>query len=525
MSYPAVLPRFQTWISGAPNSSGTMEFRDSDDNTLLSVYGTAADADAQTNALVNPVALDAYGGATVFLEDGITYRMICKSSAGATLWTQDDVSVGGATVYKNVKSFDVKGDGVTDDTVAIQAVIDSLSGGGVAYFPAGTYAYSTTLSNPYSNVVLLGEGADRSHDTGGQNTLGTTTFKWIGAANGVMVDIYSPSGASNQKMVGCGVQRIHFNCNSKADYAIKIRSQAVGIYEQIHVNEPGVAAVYLGMMDTLGDARDTNHNRFSQISARCVVNSSSLFVLEGDTDATPTANVSINYFENCYGIYKDGDCYDIRNADHNFFNYCRAFRTTLGTGNGIVFNGTNTAGGQVARHNVFWNYGGAGGPIVGRGTETHSVVSYDNSVLYADKGNSTPDPTVETGSSIHYSTDEAITWTPGFTQATFSNSSAKAKSERDNLGTESARFHNGASNHTRWLDNSGNEFGLNITGGDFRFNNASGGGGFYFNADIGFHGTLPQSKPTVTGSRGANAALASLLTQLAAYGLITDSSS
>lgn len=44
-------------------------------------------------------------------------------------------------------------------------------------------------------------------------------------------------------------------------------------------------------------------------------------------------------------------------------------------------------------------------------------------------------------------------------------------------------------------------------------------------AKIGFLGSNAQAKPTVTGSRGGNAALASLLTALANYGLITDSSS
>lgn len=42
--------------------------------------------------------------------------------------------------------------------------------------------------------------------------------------------------------------------------------------------------------------------------------------------------------------------------------------------------------------------------------------------------------------------------------------------------------------------------------------------------NIGFNNTAPISKPTVTGSKGANAALASLLTALASYGLIIDSS-
>jgi hypothetical protein len=42
---------------------------------------------------------------------------------------------------------------------------------------------------------------------------------------------------------------------------------------------------------------------------------------------------------------------------------------------------------------------------------------------------------------------------------------------------------------------------------------------------VGFYGATPTTKPTVTGSRGGNAALASLLTALAAQGLIVDGSS
>jgi len=44
------------------------------------------------------------------------------------------------------------------------------------------------------------------------------------------------------------------------------------------------------------------------------------------------------------------------------------------------------------------------------------------------------------------------------------------------------------------------------------------------NANVGFYNTAAGAKPTVTGSRGGNAALASLLTGLAGLGLITDSS-
>jgi hypothetical protein len=49
--------------------------------------------------------------------------------------------------------------------------------------------------------------------------------------------------------------------------------------------------------------------------------------------------------------------------------------------------------------------------------------------------------------------------------------------------------------------------------------------GDYSNARLGFFGSSAVAKPTVTGSRGGNAALASALTALASLGLITDSSS
>ena len=44
-----------------------------------------------------------------------------------------------------------------------------------------------------------------------------------------------------------------------------------------------------------------------------------------------------------------------------------------------------------------------------------------------------------------------------------------------------------------------------------------------FNSTIGFNNTAPIAKPTVSGAKGSNAALASLLTALAAYGFVTDS--
>jgi hypothetical protein len=64
----------------------------------------------------------------------------------------------------------------------------------------------------------------------------------------------------------------------------------------------------------------------------------------------------------------------------------------------------------------------------------------------------------------------------------------------------------------------------NVTGATAMVYN-TGSGGHAFTGDMGFFGGTPASKPTITGSRGANAALASLLTELAGLGILTDSTS
>lgn len=60
----------------------------------------------------------------------------------------------------SVKDYGAVGDGVTDDTAAVQAAIDDVcsSGGGTLYIPAGTYLLSDTLDVTVSNISLMGAG-------------------------------------------------------------------------------------------------------------------------------------------------------------------------------------------------------------------------------------------------------------------------------------------------------------------------------------------------------------------------------
>lgn len=62
--------------------------------------------------------------------------------------------INGASV--NVLDFGAAGDGVTDDTTAIQAAINSLTTGGRVYFPKGSYKITTQLTITVNGITLCG---------------------------------------------------------------------------------------------------------------------------------------------------------------------------------------------------------------------------------------------------------------------------------------------------------------------------------------------------------------------------------
>lgn len=67
----------------------------------------------------------------------------------------------------SVATFGAKGDGVADDTAAIQKALSSLDGkGGVVHLPAGRYLISDALKIP-GGVTLMGEGARWENSSSG----------------------------------------------------------------------------------------------------------------------------------------------------------------------------------------------------------------------------------------------------------------------------------------------------------------------------------------------------------------------
>lgn len=82
----------------------------------------------------------------------------------------------------NVRGFGATGNGVTDDTAAIQAAINSVPAGGVVvYIPAGDYLLnSSALSLATAGTVLLGDGAENTKLLVGSSFTGTTVVQITG---------------------------------------------------------------------------------------------------------------------------------------------------------------------------------------------------------------------------------------------------------------------------------------------------------------------------------------------------------
>lgn len=474
----------------------------------------------------------------------------------------------------NVVDYGAKGDGVTDDTAALQAAANAIpASGGTLYVPRGTYLISGTIFLK-SSTLMRGDGAGSvilASATGwvagttyqlvmNQNYLATTitdhdiavenlqfdfgsmpnnlppagTHGAYHAVNfyyarnvqvrfclfqgrGTMNDATAICACDTSLVEGCvayGMVNASYDHWLNPQNARVVNCFASGAYPCVFFNPepdmgpgPGNAANnYLLSGCTLINTRTTAIN---------------ICQLEPLDTGTTVSNITVtgNHFVNA-GVYTRGAVTGVVIADNTFSGIagCPVIDAELAYGvtpEGVVISGNvieNPASSgpspihvPVAGAVLIGNRitGTAYGSVPGIDTGTAAAVVVGNSV---SNGRTTATAAVSATGNVAVANGQGFTWF-------------------DSAGSP-VQISLAPDNHYLW-------YGTNATGGqrlmmDMYQRSASSAMNWSipltFAAGLGAWGSgAPASKPTVTGAKGGNAALASLMTALVAYGLVTDS--
>lgn len=179
---------------GAVLSGGKIYTYAAGTNTPQATYTTSAGNIAHTN----PIILNSAGRVPtgeIWLTDGLTYKFVINDSSDVLIGTYDNVTnitnasqitydpAGASAVATtvqtklresvSVKDFGAVGDGVVNDTAAIQAAVNATAGKAL-FVPAGTYLINSNITVS-SEVMMFGDGRDNSQFTGaGKFSLGAS---------------------------------------------------------------------------------------------------------------------------------------------------------------------------------------------------------------------------------------------------------------------------------------------------------------------------------------------------------------
>ncbi len=435
----------------------------------------------------------------------------------------------------SVEDFGAVGDGVTDDTAAIQAAEDAVAaaGGTELLFKSTRYKISATLYKRTSNILWRGRGEGHQHDAG-TGIDAASALVWSGAVGGTMIYFAPTTGASNRRVSGGGIVGIGLYGNDVAARGLDMRSvnnAKVDIYADGFTG----TCMYMGVVSTLGEAKDTQQNEVRLLFQQVSNATGKGLILDGDSVANTSCN-KIHF----RGAYKFATALELVNCDNNII-YCWVFRFGGGTALGVdVLGGASSD--VSARANTFEYIMAGDGGVRLRGTgDGYAVASKRNRFLMWDNDNTQPMPVVGTGCDYTmWDHDGVIRFTEVYQKRAAANvmdwygnsdklllrlnwTSGTADSYielRHGAGTANIRVESTQTDATLNLLTKGAGIGT-LYGGNF----ASTAFQWRHNgvAQLAFYGTAPISKPTVTGAKGGNAALTSVLSALAALGLVTDS--
>lgn len=249
----------------------------------------------------------------------VTYKItdVGTTNANAVTYTPAGTGAVDTTVQTklresvSVKDFGAVGDGVTDDTAAIQAAIDSFSSGGTVKIPSGTYKV-TTINVP-GDISLHGEGIDQ------------TIFKCVGTGAGILTTERLDDVFWEGFMVS-----FRDNTTASGVAGIEVKKGMIrSIFRQIRV-EPKETVNQYGFL-IRGEDNDTStvYGVFNNLFEQCSVSWDQLTSLNYQTSwyfagsATYGGRANVNKILRCHE-FGGSVGFQLDEGHSNFFDTCKS---------------------------------------------------------------------------------------------------------------------------------------------------------------------------------------------------------
>jgi len=347
--------------NGVPLAGGKLYSYLAGTTTPAATYTSSSGSTAHTN----PIVLDSGGrvsGGEVWLTENVSYKFILKDSNDVLIATYDNITgistitlpIDSSTVTYDppfsgssatnveaklaqtvsVKDFGAIGNGVADDTVAVQNAIAAVNSGGSVYFPRGTYKVTSQIVVP-SKVLLYGEGIATENGVGVLYRGASCILRGFAGTNATV----ALNGDS------CGINEIDVDGNAQGTGdQVQVWGSRVRI-GKLSTRNSGNDGVRIGK--TNAGAKDTNSNFwYIEYLVTCGNAANGLRIDDTNTDTTTTYPLGISDANAGYAALIDartngGDGVQIGNANDNVF---ANIGSQDNTGIGIHFktDGTNS---------------------------------------------------------------------------------------------------------------------------------------------------------------------------------------
>lgn len=190
--------------NGAPLAGGKVFTYAAGTTTPLATYTTGAAGTANTN----PIILDARGEADIFYTNGVSYKIVLKDSADATIWTVDNIVVAGSMSLQNANSVSITGgtigsgvtfNGNSTGTAANVTGIVAVVNGGTGSSTAGGARANLNAANSGANVDITSLAHSTTLSETGAITANSIGFR--GAPQNLQVASYTLQLTDNGKHI------------------------------------------------------------------------------------------------------------------------------------------------------------------------------------------------------------------------------------------------------------------------------------------------------------------------------------